>query len=148
RVDLAIGSITAEEMSNLISMLFRAADGRSEAALREDYRTAFPRGAAAFGRGFSIDSLHVTPGALATTIVTISDGFHPDQMKASYPELTRYLDKYLGPAKYHFVISERGGPALMDVVGRDRVITMRYRLQQGKLVSLLGPPRPWGDTLQ
>jgi len=149
RVDLAIGSITAEDMSNLISLLLRAPEGRTEPALREDYRTAFPRAMAAFGKGFSVDSLHVAPAGQGATNVTITIGFHPDLMKPAYPELAKYLDKYLGPAKYHLALAERGGgPALMEVIGRDRSMTMRYRLQQGKLVSLTGAPRPWPDTLQ
>jgi hypothetical protein len=149
RVDLAIGSITAEDMSNLISLLLRAPEGRTEAALREDYRLAFPRAMAAFGKGFSIDSLHVAPSGQGATSVTIRIGFHPELMKPAYPELTKYLDKYLGPAKYRLALAERGGgPALMEIVGRDRSMTMRYRIQQGKLVSLTGAPRPWADTLQ
>ena len=48
-----------------------------------------------------------------------------------------------------FALAERGGgPALMEVVGRDRSMTMRYRIQQGKLVSLAGTPRAWPDTMQ
>jgi hypothetical protein len=148
-VDLAIGAMTAEEMSNLISALLRAPEGRTEAALRENYRTAFPRATAAFGKGFSVDSLHVAPGGQGATNVTVTIGFHPDLMKPAFPQLTGYLDKYLGPAKYRFAFAERGGGAqLMEVVGRDRSMTIRYRLQQGRLVSLAGPPRAWPDTVQ
>ncbi|HEY4130672.1 MAG TPA: hypothetical protein VGM50_08640, partial [Gemmatimonadaceae bacterium] len=149
RVEMAIGSITAEDISVLISALLRSPDGRTEATLREDYRGAFSRSAAAFGKGFSLDSLHVAPGAQGTTNVTVTIGFHPDLMKPTYPALAGYLDKYLGPAKYHFVMAERGGgPTMMDIFGRDRAMTIRYRLHEGKLVSLLGPPVAWPDTLQ
>ena len=37
---------------------------------------------------------------------------------------------------------------MFDAVGRDRALTVSYRLQRGKLVSLVGPPRPLGDSLQ
>jgi hypothetical protein len=74
-------------------------------------------------------------------------GFRPDLMRPSYPELARYLDKYLGPAKYHFVLSDRSGVALFDVAGANRSMAVRWRVQQGKLTSLFGPPRPWADTL-
>ena len=53
-----------------------------------------------------------------------------------------YLDKYLGPAKYHFALADRAGVALFDVVGADRSMTIRFRVQQGRLTSLFGPPRP------
>jgi hypothetical protein len=37
---------------------------------------------------------------------------------------------------------------MMDVTGRDRAVTIRYRLEAGRLTSLHGPPRPWPDTLR
>jgi hypothetical protein len=73
--------------------------------------------------------------------------FHPDLMRPVYPLFAAYLDKYLGPAKYHFALTDRGGAPLFDVVGRERAMTVRYRLQQGKLTSLNGPPKPWPDSL-
>src|SRR5699024_9546770 len=74
--------------------------------------------------------------------------FRPDLMKPAYPALAGYLDKYLGPAKYHFAFADRAGAPVFDVVGRDRAMTIRYRLQAGKLTTLSGPPKPWPDTLQ
>ena len=147
RVDLAIGAVTADEMSGLFTTLFAAGEGRTDAELRTEYRTAFPRAAAAFGHGFSVDSLRVAPGALGTTSVMLVGGFRPELMRATYPELSRYLDKYLGPAKYHFVLTDRSGVALFDITGANRSMAVRWRVQQGKLTSLFGPPRPWPDTL-
>ena len=147
KVDMAVGAIGAEEMSLFISAVLAAGEGRSERELRDDYRAAFPRATTAFGRGFSIDSLHVTPGTLGTTSVVLVAGFHPELMKPAYPAFAGYLDKYLGPAKYHFALADRVGVPLFDVVGRDRAVTVRYRLQQGKLTSLFGPPKAWPDSL-
>jgi hypothetical protein len=148
RVDLALGSVSAEEISLLLSALFRAPEGRSERELREEYRSMMPHAAAAFGHGFSIDSLHLTAGAPGITNVAITAGFHPETMKATYPLLAGYLDKYLGPAKYHFVLADRAGAALLDVSGRNRALTLRYRLEQGKLTTLYGPAHAWPDTLR
>jgi len=147
-VDMGIGAISAAEVSSFAGALFHAPEGRSAAQVREDYRAAFPRTSAVFGRGFSIDSLHVAPAPGGGTSVTITAGFNADAMRASYPALTAYLDKYLGPAKYHFALAERDGTPLLDAVGGDRMITLRYRIHEGKLVSLNGTPKPWGDTLR
>lgn len=149
RVDLALGAVTPDEVANTISALLRAPEGRTENQLREDYRTAFPRATAAFGRGFSIDSLAVTPAALGTASVMMRISFHPELMKPTNPALASYLDKYLGPAKYHFQLLDRGAgnAVVFDIVGRDRAMTLRYRIEGGKLVSLLGPPRAWSDSL-
>jgi hypothetical protein len=148
RSDIAIGTISAEDVSVLITSLFRAADGRTERELRDDYRAAFPRAMLAFGRGFSLDSLHTTTAAGGITSVGLTFAFHPELMRPAFPTLAAYFDKYLAPAKYHFVLADRAGAVLLDALGHDRTLTLRYRLQQGRLTSLLGPPRPWPDSLQ
>jgi hypothetical protein len=146
-VDLSIGSISAENVSVLISAFLRSAEGRPERELRDDYRAALPRTTTVLGRGFSVDTVRVTPGGAATANVLVTLSFHPDLMKPVYPALAAYLDKYLGPAKYHLALADRAGAPLFDVVGHDRAVTIRYRLQQGKLTTLSGPPRPWPDSL-
>jgi hypothetical protein len=147
-VALGIGNMPAEGMSVLISALLRAPEGHAEGDLRNDYRAAFPHATAAFGHGFSLDTLHAAPGALGTTAVVATVSFHPELMKAAYPNLAGYVDKYLGPARYHFLLTDKTGVVMFDAVGGDRVFTVRYRLQKGELTSLFGPPRAWGDTLQ
>ena len=147
RVDLAIGAVTAEEMSILISSLLAAPEGRTDAEVRADYRAAFPRASAAFGHGFAVDSMRVTPAGQGVTSVTLVGSFHPETMRATYPELAKYLDKYLGPAKYHFLLTDRSGVALFDIVGANRAMTLRWRTQDRKLTTLFGPPRPWPDSL-
>lgn len=149
RVDLAVGSVTAEEVSLLTSMLLTTADGRGERELRDDYRAAFPRATAAFGHGFTIDSIHAAPGGAGTTSVTISATFRPELMQPRYPALAGYLDRYLGPAKYRFVLSDPDDKAaLFELVGRNRTLTARYRIHHGTLTTLAGTPRPWGDSLR
>jgi hypothetical protein len=147
-VDMGIGAISAAEVSNLCVALFRAAEGRTEAQVRDDYRAAFPRTSAVFGRGFAIDSLRVAPAPGGGTSVSITAGFHAETMSESYPALAKYLDKYLGPAKYHFTLADKDGTPLLDVVGRDRFATFRYRVAEGRLAPLTGPLKPWSDTLR
>lgn len=149
RVDLGGGNITPDEVADALEALLRAPEGRAPHTLRAEYRGAFPRATAAFARGFTLDSVAIgMPGtAGGPTTVMLRFAFDPQTMKAAFPKLAEYLDKYLGPAKYRFTITDRGGGQLFDVVGRDRAMTIRYRVSQGKLVSLLGPPRPWPDSL-
>lgn len=146
-VDFAIGAMPAQGFASLITGLLATPDMRTEREVRDDLRATFPRAVAAAGRGFSIDSLHVNAGALGTTVVAVTIGFHPDEMRAAFPKLAAYLDKYLGPAKYRFTLADRSGAVLMELVGRDRRGTLRYRLHEGKLVTLLGAPRAWPDSL-
>jgi hypothetical protein len=146
-VQFAVGAIQADGVAALISDLLAAPEGRTERQLRDELHAAFPRAAAAVGRGFSIDSLRVAPGALGTTNVAVTIGFRPDEMRAAFPKLASYLDKYLGPAKYHLTLSDHSGAPLMELAGRNRSATLRYRLRNGKLATLLGPPRDWPDSL-
>jgi hypothetical protein len=146
-VDLSVGSISAENVSVLISSLLKSPEGRAEHELRNDYRAAFPRAMAALGRGFAVDTIRTGPGGAGTTTVLLTLSFHPDLMKPAYPALAQYLDKYLGPAKYHFALADRSGAPLFDIVGRDRAVNVRYRVLQGKLTTLSGPPKPWADSL-
>jgi hypothetical protein len=147
RVDLAVGSVTAAEISALATAAFAAGEGRTERELREDYRAAFPRAMTAFGRGFTIDSIRSATGASGITSVAITASFHPELMQPAFPALSKYLDKYLGPAKYHFALADRAGIPLFDALGAERSLTLRFRTQAGKLTSLFGPPKPWADTL-
>jgi hypothetical protein len=148
RVEFGVGSVTAENAGTVVSTFLRAAEGRADRDLRVDYRGAFPRAAAALGRGFSIDSLAAAPSSATTTLVTLVVGFHPERMRPAFPALAGYLDKYLRPAKYHFTLTDRSSVPMFDIVGADRKLTIKYRLQRGNLVSLSGAPRPLPDTLQ
>lgn len=146
-VDMGVGDIGAADVSSLIHAMLRAPQDMDERAALADFQAAFPHSRAAFGRGFSVDSLRVVHGPDATASVALTLGFHPELMRASYPALAAYLDKYLGPAKYAFVLSDRSGARLFLMSGHDRQVTLRYRVQRGIPVSLTGAPRAWGDSL-
>jgi hypothetical protein len=147
RVEHAIGPITADEIAGALDALLRTPEGRGELSLRDDYRAAFPHAMAAFGRGFVLDSATLVPGGPGVTSVALRFVFRPELMKPVFPALAGYLDKYLGPAKYHFVLTDRSGTPLLDVLGRDRAMTIHYRIAQGKLASLAGTPKTWPDSL-
>jgi hypothetical protein len=150
QVGFAIGAVTGPEVGAVFGALLGAGEGKSATDLRADYRAAFPRAAAAWGRGFSVDSLDLSPGGgPGLTSVTLTIAFHPERLQPTYPAFSQYLDRYLKPAKYHFVLADRSGATLFDIVGRDRAMTLRYRVARGiGLVSLSGVPRPLADTLQ
>jgi hypothetical protein len=147
-VDIGVGSLRSDDVAAALEALLAAPEGRAERAVRADYRGAFPRTTAAFGRGFSLDSVSIVPGAQGTTTVTLRFGFRPERMRPAFPLLADYLDKYLKPAKYHLVVSDYSAVPLFDVLGRDRSMTLRYRVQNGALVTLAGAPRPWPESLR
>ena len=95
----------------LLIALFRAPDGRTERELREDYRAAFPRAhggvrSRLFGR--------LAPRHTRRAWVDHERRHHRRlssrvSCAPRYPRSPDYLDKYLGPAKYHFVLADRVG---------------------------------------
>src|SRR5262249_51634450 len=62
--------------------------------------------------------------------------------------LAGYVDKYLGPARYRFILSDKSGVVLFEAIGKDRAVTARYRVDHAGLTTLFGPPKPWPDSLQ
>lgn len=146
-VEYAMGSVSAPEFAALVEAVLASARTRPERDARADYRAAFPRAAAAWGRGFSLDSLIVTPSAAGSASVTASFAFHPERLRAVMPAFSDYLDKYLSSAQYRLELEDRNAAGMFEIVGRNRMITFRYRVQDGHVVSLFGPPRPLPDTL-
>lgn len=146
-VEYALGSVSAAEIAQLLEAVLASARLQPEREARAAYHAAFPRAEAAWGRGFSLDSLIVTPSAAGSASVTASFVFHPEQLRTTMPAFSDYLDKYLASAQYRLELEDRNAAGMFEIMGRNRMITFRYRVQNGQIVSLFGPPRPLPDTL-
>ena len=146
-VEYALGSVSAAQFGALIESVLSTARVRPERDARADYRAALPRAAAAWGRGFSLDTLIVTPSANGAANVTASFGFHPERLRTVFPAFSDYLDRYVGPAKYRLELEDKAGAAMFEIVGHDRALTFHYRVLNGHLVSMFGPVRPFPDSL-
>ena len=74
----------------------------------------------------------------------------PDRagLRRRYPALADYVHKYVDPARYCFVLTDRAGTPYFEASQKDRLVTIRVRTLDGQLVSLGGPARPMPDTLQ
>lgn len=145
-VDFAVGRMTAVDAASVVSSLLRAAEGRSGAALRADYRGAFPRTATAMGRLFSIDTIRTTPDAGGATTVELAMSLHPERLRAaSFRAFASYVDKYVAPARYRLTVTDRAGTRYFTTAAAKNRLTLRVRVKDGRLVSFDGPPRPMPD---
>jgi hypothetical protein len=108
---------------------------------------SMPRTSAALGTLFSLDTLRPTVLPDGSTAASISIGVHTDQLKGRFPNFSDYTRKYLDPARFHAVISDRTGAVYLDIASRDKAITLRVRTLNGHLVPLAGPLRPLADTM-
>ena len=147
-VDFALGSIRPAEIASLVARMLAAAEGGTERELRADLATMSPRSSAALATMFSLDSLRPVRLGDGTTAATLVASVHSDNLRRRYPALADYVHRYLDPARYRFVLTDRAGTPYLDFSQRDRVIVMRVRTREGHLVPLTGPARPLPDSLQ
>ncbi|HXV17714.1 MAG TPA: hypothetical protein VD758_13095, partial [Gemmatimonadaceae bacterium] len=137
-VDIAAGSITANDMKNVVSALMKSAEHRTPAAIREDYRNSFPRTTAALGRLFTLDSLRVTNDPDGATTIFLGVRVNADKVRPIYPALADYLDKYSTESKYKSVISDKYGVRWIELAGADNFITLKLRSIDGHFAPLSG----------
>ena len=146
-VDFALGSTRPNDVALVISRLLTAAEGMSEHEARADLAASAPKASAALAGVFTLDSLHPVQLADGTTAVTLGISVRSDQLRQRFPAFGDYVHRYLDPARFRLLVSDRAGVSFLDAQYRDRYLTIRLRAQGGHLVPLAGPPRPIPDTL-
>ena len=147
-VDFALGSIRPSDVATLVGRMLAGGQGHTEADLRAELSAVSPRTSSALGTAFTVDSLRPVELADGTTLTTLGVSLHSDNLRRSYPAFADYVHKYLDPARYRLVLTDRGGVPFLDASQRDRLIVLRVRTQHGRLVPLSGPARPLPDSLQ
>jgi hypothetical protein len=146
-VDIAAGSITANDMRNVISALMKSAEHRTPAAIRADYRESFPRTTAALGRLLRLDSLRVTSDADGATTIYLGIKLTPERIRATMPAFAAYLDKYATESKYKSVVRDKRGVRWIELAGADNFLTLKLRSIDGHFAPLSGPIRPIPENL-
>lgn len=145
-VDHAVGGLPPARVDDIARALFASAE-RPAAAVRADYRSAFPRTSRAMGRLFTIDSIEsrAQPDGsflVAMHILTSSDG-----LKASFPAFAKYVDKYVEPTRYRFRLTDRGGAEWFDANAMQERLVIRFRSRGGELQPIAGAARRMPDSL-
>src|SRR5687768_11988679 len=108
-VDIAAGSITGDDIANVISALLKSAEDRTPAAMRADYRESFPRATASLGRLLTLDTLKAVEDPDGATTITLGIRLRPDRIRATMPAFAAYLDKYAAESRYRTVITDKRG---------------------------------------
>jgi hypothetical protein len=146
-VDFAIGSIRPADVAAVLSRFIASAEGKSSREAREDLLASSPRTAAALGHAFSLDSLGTAQLPDGSTAVTLVIAMRSDLLKKRYPAFGDYMRRYVDPARYRVVASNRAGVRFFEASAQDRVLTVHLRTRRGELVSLTGAAVPLPDTL-
>lgn len=146
-VDIAAGSISANDLANVVAGLMRSAERRSPAAIRADYRESFPRTTAALGRLMSLDTLRVTTDPDGATTIVLGIRIDPARIKGTMPAFAAYLEKYATESRYSSVVMDKRGIRWIELSGARNFMTLKLRSIDGHFAPLVGPLRPIPDEL-
>ena len=146
-VDHAIGSVTAREIAAALTA-FVSAPQHAAGDVHAQNQALFPQTSRVLGELFSLDTLRAIPIGDGSSAVLVRFRMDPDRIAKTRPNFSKYLDKYVSPARYRLRLQDGGGATWLDASGSDNVFTIRYRVRDGQLLALTGVPRPLPDTMQ
>lgn len=145
-VDHAAGTIPPEGAGAFFRGWFRSLE-RPPAAIRADYRAAFPRTAAALGRLVTLDSVATRRDAEGATLVTLRMQLRSRQLRETFPHFAAFVARYVEPARYRYRLADGTGAEWWDARAEERVLTVRLRSRDGVLLPLGGGTRPLPDSV-
>ena len=131
-VDHAIGSVRAKEVAAALTTFYRRRQQtRESAASAPTTRRCFPRTTRVFGELFSLDTVRVMPVGDGSVAVLVRFRMDPDRIKKTRPNFSKYLDKYVSPARYRLRLQDGRGTTWLDANGSDNVFSISYRVRDG-----------------
>lgn len=140
-VDVALGRIRAQDVSNVVARTLAAGEGKSPAEIRADYRASFPRTVATLGRLFTIDTLRATHDSEGATTYDIAIRLTPETLKATMPNYSAYIEKYISKGRYKLSLTDRTGARWLDARASDYYVHFKVRSKDGRFAPLDGPVR-------
>lgn len=150
-VDYAMGRLGARNASALLGAFLASAGARdgsgSGGAMRADYRATFPRTTAAMGALFSVDSLHAVPLRDGSSAVTLGVRMHTDGIRARFPQLAGYLDRYVVQGKWRATFRDASGAAWITGNAGNGRMNLAFRTAGGRFAPQAGAVRAMPDTL-
>jgi len=147
-VDFGLGAIRPNDIGMVFSRFVASAEGKSGDEVRAELASVAPRTSAALRTAFSLDSVVPTRLADGSTAMRLAVAMRSDLLKQRYPTFAAFFHKYIDPARYRILVTDRAGTPYFEASAADRLLTMRFRTMDGKLVSLGGAATPMPDTLE
>lgn len=146
-VPFALGHVDARDVGAMIAAIFASAEGRTEAQVRDDYARTLPRTTRVMGELFRVDSILSVQLADRSTAALFSLTMTPEGVEKKYPDLAKYLRKYVRAGRIHLTLQDSSANTYLDLKLANGKLDMRVRTAAGRMVSLYGPPRLRPDTL-
>lgn len=148
REELAVGPVRAEALAAALTTLLRGAESATEAKARVQLGEALPRSRAALGRLFRLETLHFAPAPPGGTVVTLRVRLHPEGIDKELPHYAEFLKGYVTPLRLRMDAADEAGIGFWEVEGLDNLFSLRFRVQDGDLAPLAGPPRSLPERLR
>ena len=146
-VAIALGTISAKDVADGIVALLTSAGGQTDARMRADYNSAFPRTTAVLSELFSMDTLHATPLPDGSTLVTLFFTLHPDRLRLRYPAFADYMQKYVNSTHYDLSIADHSGAVFFHARADGPPVMVQARVLGHHFLPIAGPSRPMPDSL-
>ncbi|HJP87270.1 MAG TPA: hypothetical protein VJ852_14860 [Gemmatimonadaceae bacterium] len=146
-VEVAIGQIGAKSIADVLAASLAAGEGKSPAAIRANYTSAFPRTVAALGRLFTIDTLLTTTDNEGATTFDIAIRLTPNILKETMPHYAAYIDKYIGKGKYRITLTDDTGARWFDAWAANYYMHFKVRSKNGHFAPLEGAVRKMPSSL-
>ncbi len=142
--DFSVGRITPAGFAAVIAGLFTAAEDKSSAVLRAQFRTELPRTFAILDKLWTVDTLRTVRDRDGGTTLTLGLRITPSRMPGAYAD---YLNEYLSDTRMRMVATDSRGSRWMEVTLRNKLFMVRVRSRDGKLAPLEGGTRAMPDSL-
>jgi hypothetical protein len=72
----------------------------------------------------------------------------PNGIRSTMPDFAKYIDKYVTPASFRALVTDKRGGQWIEINGDDNYITIRLRSLNGHFAPLNGPVRPIPSEFQ
>ena len=142
--DFSVGRVSPAGFARMIAGMLTAAEDKSGAALRSQFRTELPRTFATLEKLSVVDTLRTVQDRDGGTTLTLGLRITPSRMKGAYAD---YLDEYLGDTRLRLIVTDARGSRWMEITGREMLFTVRLRSRDGVLAPLEGGSRAMPDSL-
>jgi hypothetical protein len=146
-VDHAIGPVSPAEVAAALTAFIASAEQPTIARVRVESSTLFPQTTRVLGELFSLDTVRVTPVGDGSTSVLVRFRMDPNRIEKTRPNFSKYLDKYVSPARYRMRLQDGRGALWLDASASDNVFSISYRVRGAEMLALTGPARPMPDSL-
>ena len=148
RDELAVGTVTGDQLGAALTALFAAAEHERDGA---DAHAAIdhdlPRTTAALGRAVSLDTLRLTPNKDGGADVHLAGTIHAERLTNTFPRLAHYLSHYVSPTGGEILVFDDANRAWWDAAKRGDAWSLDLRVANGNLTPLRGPPDRMPDHL-